>query len=109
MLKKTQAQSIGEYMILVMVVIAALVVMVPLFRRGTQSLIKAGADQIGAQSQAEQDFSANGTGYTNFLNADMNSLVETETRDYSGAKLIGTYQETNTVSNSSTYLGFTAN
>lgn len=49
-------QSLSEYTLLIMVVTIAAVVIFPMVKRGTQSLIRTGADQIGSQAKAEQDF-----------------------------------------------------
>lgn len=58
---KNKGQSLVEYIIIIGVVMTAVYIMAPMFKRGTQSVIKATADQLGAQQQAEQDFSEGST------------------------------------------------
>jgi hypothetical protein len=53
-----QGQSLVEYIIIVGVVMTAVYFMAPSFKRGTQSIIKATADQLAAQENSEQDYSA---------------------------------------------------
>lgn len=53
-----RGQSLIEYVIIVGVAATAVYVMAPTLKRGTQRLIKATADQLGAQEDAEQDSSA---------------------------------------------------
>lgn len=55
-LKQRSAQSLIEYIIIVGVVMTAVYFMAPALKRGTQSIIKVTADQIGTQENAEQDF-----------------------------------------------------
>ncbi len=58
MKKKEQAQSLIEYTMVISVVILAITMLLPMLRRGSQSLMKAGADQIADQITGEQDFSS---------------------------------------------------
>jgi hypothetical protein len=51
-----RAQSFGEYVIVIMVIVMAVMALMPMLRRGAQSMIKSGADVIGGQRGAEQDF-----------------------------------------------------
>ncbi|MEI8012180.1 MAG: hypothetical protein WCI27_06840 [Candidatus Omnitrophota bacterium] len=53
-----RAQTLIEYVVLISVIVAGLVYMLPRVKRNTQSMIKLAADQIGNQSGAEQDMSA---------------------------------------------------
>ena len=63
MLKRNRAQSIGEYVVLLTIVVSVAAMMFPMVKRGTQSLIRAGADQIAGQQNSEQEFNGEG-GYT---------------------------------------------
>lgn len=57
MLRRRRAQSLAEYSMLTSIIVAAIVVVYPLVKRGHQSLIKVVSDQVGSQREAEQDFS----------------------------------------------------
>ncbi len=56
MIHNRQAQSLQEYVMVVMVMVMAVMALMPMLRRGAQSMIKSGADVIGEQKSAEQDF-----------------------------------------------------
>lgn len=58
--KKTKAQSIIEYVILLVVIGAALSAMQLYFRRGIQAAVKLAADEVGNQADgvAETDYSS---------------------------------------------------
>ncbi len=67
LLKKTtscfllkKGQSILEYTILLGVIVLVMFAMGPMLKRGTQSLIKVVADQVGTQQNAEQKFDDTG-------------------------------------------------
>jgi hypothetical protein len=104
--RKKRAQTISEYVILITVVVAFLMSMFTYVKRGTQGLIKATADQIGSQLNAEQDFSSKG-GYMNssdtFINAHFNYEDRTWPGTYQKVFSDGTDTQTDTKSN----LGFT--
>lgn len=53
-------QAFIEYTVLISIVALAISVMLPMLRRGSQSLLKAGADQIADQEGGEQDFESSG-------------------------------------------------
>lgn len=53
---KNKGQSLIEYIIIVGVVMTAVYYMAPALKRGTQSVIKATADQLAPQLNSEQDF-----------------------------------------------------
>lgn len=55
-----KAQSILEYTILLGVIVLVMFAMGPMLKRGTQSLIKIVADQVGIQQNAEQKFDETG-------------------------------------------------
>lgn len=50
-----QGQSSLEYVVLISIVAMALIAMIPAIKRGSHSLIKITADQIGNQAEADQD------------------------------------------------------
>jgi uncharacterized protein (UPF0333 family) len=54
------AQSLLEYVIVVGAVVLIMFAMGPMLKRGTQSLIKIVADQIGSQRNADQSFDEGG-------------------------------------------------
>lgn len=56
----TRGQSVLEYTILLGVVVLVMFAMGPMLKRGTQSLIKVVADQVGVQQNAEQKFDESG-------------------------------------------------
>jgi hypothetical protein len=70
-----RAQTIMEYVLLISLVTAAVVTMLPGIRRGTQSLMKTAADQIGDQAGAEQDFNDVTVGYLADSSTTAKSLV----------------------------------
>lgn len=51
-----KGQTLIEYIIIVGVALMAIYVMAPAIKRGTQSVVKATADQLAPQQNAEQDF-----------------------------------------------------
>ena len=62
-----RAQGVLEYIILVGIIVVALIAMTQAIKRGAQSIIKEGADQLAAQQNADQSFS-NTTGYLDSQN-----------------------------------------
>ncbi len=67
--KKTlHGQGVLEYVLLVGIVVVALIAMTQVIKRGTQSIIRTGFAQIGAQRNADQGFS-NTTGYLESQNS----------------------------------------
>jgi len=53
--EQKEAQTISEYIILIGIVAVALAAMQPLVKRGIQSIVKVTADQLGQQSNADQE------------------------------------------------------
>ncbi len=53
-LKKITGQTIVEYALLVGIVIALLLVVTPMIKRGAQGMVKVVADEVGYQNNAEQ-------------------------------------------------------
>ena len=101
-----KAQSLGEYAILISLVVAIMMALFPLVKRGTQSFIRAGADEIGNQEDADQDFNSD-TGFTNASGQATNSDSYTIRRDWPGMTGLYTNTTDTTVSNTYSNLGFT--
>jgi hypothetical protein len=101
-----KAQSLGEYMLVISIVLAAMMAMFPMVKRGTQSLIKTGADQIGSQKNAEQDFSAD-SGYTDSVNSVTHAVAQSTRAETPGSIVLGSDDRTETLTNSLTNMGFT--
>lgn len=58
------AQGMLEYILLIGIIVTALMAMTQAIKRGTQSIVKVAADQIGLQQNADQKVD-NRTGYIN--------------------------------------------
>ena len=103
--RKKRAQTISEYVILITIVVAFMVSMFTYVKRGTQGLIRAAADQIGSQANAEQDFTSRG-GYLNRLDTVTSAYANHETNVWPGAyqKVFVEGSDTNTTTASN--LGF---
>ncbi len=86
MLIQVKAQTLGEYVIMLSIVVAASAAMFPMIKRGTQSLIKTGADQIGDQSRSEQDFDSD-DGY--LIEANTFSSTDSTTKTFDRPGVIG--------------------
>ena len=106
MLKRRKAQSIGEYVLVVMIVVTAAMAMFPMVKRGTQSLLKVGADQIGSQGGAEQNFSAE-SGYTENLTTNTQGSSQSDVTELGGTFDTRSFDESNTITNTLTNMGFT--
>lgn len=79
-----KAQVIMEYLTLIGILTAAIVCMLPSIKRGTQSLMKSAADQIGNQSGAEQEIT-NGLGaYLAKSVSENNAFVDTRSWENMG-------------------------
>ena len=52
-----KGQTVVEYVIIIGIIVTAMYVMAPAFKRGVQTLVKGTADQLSSQKLAEQDFS----------------------------------------------------
>ncbi|MBF0386477.1 MAG: hypothetical protein HQL20_01315 [Candidatus Omnitrophica bacterium] len=107
---KNKAQSLGEYVVMATIVVAAVAMMFPMVKRGTQSLIKAGADQIGVQRNSEQDFNAD-SGYTEYFYSNTRANSQKDTfmamNKTMWARNVRTVEETVSLTNSLTNMGFT--
>ncbi len=109
---RDSGQTVVEYIVLIGIITAALIVMGPLFKRGVQSLVKVTSDQIGDQQNADQDFlDANDPGATGGylvgsdtrVTGQVNKIVKTG--NFSGVAGIAVNESTNTTADSQTNLG----
>ena len=102
-----KAQSLGEYVLVISIVSMVVMVMFPLAKRGTQSLIKVSADQIGLQKNSEQDFSNDIGGYTEYVNSSTQTQSEISRQDRPG--VIETDSSINSITDTTslTNMGFT--
>ena len=100
-----KGQSILEYTILLGVIVLVMFAMGPMLKRGTQSLIKVVADQVGVQQNAEQKF--DDTGYLESSYAATSGFTDKQTRDLVGTITYFFNDETVTTSNALINLGFT--
>ena len=103
LLKK--AQSILEYTVFLGAIVLVMFAMGPMLKRGTQSLIKVVADQVGVQQNAEQKF--DDTGYLESSYAATSGFTDKQTRDLVGTITYFFNDETVTTSNALINLGFT--
>ncbi len=94
-----------EYLLLVAIVTAAVATMLPRMKRSTQSLIKAGADQIGSQSGSEQSFNA-GDSYLVSSNTVAKTAKDFTRTDASGTVKIDSLETTDTTTTMLTNSGW---
>ncbi len=102
---KENAQSILEYTIVLGVVGAVVFAMLPMLKRGTQSLIKVVADQVGIQQGAEQAFDERG--HLEHSYALTRSAMDKKTFDVVGMTTYVYNDVTTLNTTSSVNLGFT--
>lgn len=100
-----RGQTIIEYILIVGILITALYVMGPAMKRGVQSVIKGTADQIAAQKDAEQDFSAD-AGHLDYMNSKTKANNSKEIRQRGAATETTLEERSETFTNSLTNLGF---
>ena len=81
--QRANAQTLVEYTIIIGIAAMAIYFMAPALKRGTQSVIKAAADQMAAQQNAEQDFSSSST--NSFTNSETHNARQTG-ENYKGYK-----------------------
>lgn len=101
-----RAQGVLEYIILIGIIVVALIAMTQAIKRGAQSIIKEGADQLAAQQNADQSF-GNTTGHL-----DGQNTVSSDDRQKQIIERVGiiNYVQDDasfTFMNSSTNMGFT--
>lgn len=106
MILSRRAQSIMEYVLLVSLVTAAVVYMLPRVKRGTQSMIKAAADQIGDQKGAEQVFNDATRGYLVSSNTATKTAVNNRRQDSWGWITQNSTESSETSTNSVTNAGW---
>lgn len=99
-------QSLSEYTLLIMVVTIAAVVIFPSVKRGTQSLIRVGSDQIGIQSKAEQDFSGD-EGYMVYSRSNTQIDSTSLTKQQANKTIYVTDDKTSSQTSTYTNMGFT--
>ena len=104
--KTIHAQGVLEYILVVGIVVVALLAMTQVIKRGSQSLIRMTAAQIGAQNTADQSFS-NTTGFLENQRSTASSDSQKQVIDRGG--IINYVQDelTDVNSNSVTNMGFT--
>jgi len=100
-----KAQSLGEYVLVVSMIIAFMAVMFPMVKRGTQSIIKVSADQIGIQKNADQTFTPD-SGWLDSSNTITHSISEKSQQDIPGAIIMGTSVNIDSSARSLTNMGF---
>ena len=104
---RKQGQSLLEYIILVSIVAAVVVVMSPSIKRSVQAVVKVTADQLAAQNQADQRADATSS---YLVNAFTSTRVTSNkwVQEVPGGITDYIYgDETNSTANSLTNLGFT--
>lgn len=99
------AQTFVEYTLLIGIIVALLMAMMPLFRRGVQGLVKMVADQVGNQQDADQKGGLSGylVNVQTLAEIDINKTVQQR------INVVGyVYDDSiDTFSNTATNLGFT--
>ena len=103
LLKK--AQAILEYTTVLGVIIIIMFTMGPMLKRGTQSLIKLVADQVGAQQNAEQKFDESGHLEASYTAT--RSFTDKQDQDFAGTTRYLFADSTTTETNAFMNLGFT--
>ena len=105
-IKRLHGQSVLEYVLLVGIISIVSFAMMQQIKRGTQSLIKVAADEIGNQANSDQAFSDNRQGYLDFSKTAVSSSSQKRVRDRVGVMtyVLDERQDVNT--NSQTNLGF---
>jgi hypothetical protein len=104
---RKRAQTISEYVILITIIVAFMMSMFTYVKRGTQGLIRAAADMVGYQKNAEQDFSGKG-GYVDKSDTTTHSYANQDTITWPGTYLKISREGTDTATQSESNLGFTA-
>lgn len=104
-LTNRKGQSILEYTILLGVIVLVMFAMGPMLKRGTQSLIKVVADQVGIQQNAEQKFDERGHLESSY--AATRGSMDKQTQDIVGDTIYIFNDVTTTGSSALVNLGFT--
>ena len=106
-----KAQSFVEYSIVIAIILAALTAMNPFIKRGIQGMIKTAADEIGVQTESEQEQSDE-TGYFNSAYVSTRTSQERYINQFVGPSdytttLYNYTEASTTVSRTNAVLGFT--
>jgi hypothetical protein len=104
--KRLHGQSILEYVLLIGIITVALFAMMQMVKRGTQSLVKVAADEIGNQSNSDQSFD-NRQGYLDSSNSLMDSSGRKNVLERIGVINYVTSETQTTLSNTITNMGIT--
>ena len=102
--RKRKGQSFLEYAMVIGVIVLIMFAIGPMMKRGIQSLIKAVADEVGTQQNAEQRFDERG-----HLEASYGSTrasIDKQMQDLSGMTVYTYNDVTGTESAASINLGF---
>ena len=100
-----KGQTVVEYVIIIGIIVTAMYVMGPAFKRGVQTLVKGTADQLSSQKLAEQDFSTD-TSHMESSRANVSTNNQRSIRQ-DGTKTIVTANESSTTTiNTVTEMGF---
>ncbi len=106
--RNTRAQTLLEFTAIIGLVVVALVVMSPLFKRSIQSVIKVTADQLAPQNASEQATDESRGYLVNSFTVSRVSSTKFEREAPSGITEYVTPDETvNTTTSSFTNMGFT--
>ncbi len=100
-----KGQAILEYTIVLGVIVLIMFTMGPMIKRGTQSLIKLVADQVGAQSNADQRFDESGHLEASYTAT--RGSMDKQSQDFVGTTSYIFDDSTATQANASINLGFT--
>lgn len=104
--KRLHGQGVLEYVLLVGIVVVALIAMTQVIKRATQSLIRSGFAQIGAQVNADQSFS-NRAGFLNAQDSFTSDDNQRQVVDRVGILNYIHLDRSNTNTNTLVNLGFT--
>lgn len=104
--KSLHAQGVLEYVLVVGIVVISLLAMTQVIKRGSQSLIRSAAAQLGAQQNADQGF-GNSSGYMDSQNSQSSEDNLRQVVERVGIINYVRDVETNTLTNSLTNMGFT--
>jgi hypothetical protein len=102
---KNSAQTFLEYAMLVSVVVAVLISLTPLLRRGVQGMIRVVSDQVGNQSGAEQPGGLDGHLVEQIIDVDQAS-VRRRREDFGETRVDYDGTVSQTVTTTTTNLGF---
>ena len=99
------AQTFVEYTLLIGIIVALMIAMMPLVRRGLQGMVKIVADQVGNQQGAEQQGGLSGY----LINSYALSQLDTNKTYQQRVNVVGYVfdDSIDTYSNAETNLGFT--